>query len=142
MIYLHTLCIVNTPAQHVHNLHVHLPTSFLTVTQQCPRYLIVDGNGGWNAGVARRTMRWAAGSEQFAATFCCDQSSDCASTFNAPNTEYTVDGQSVYCPVYAERGESIVIRVLIHYSNHCRWSSRSNRRRERASVVGCFKLRK
>jgi hypothetical protein len=48
-------------------------------------------------------MKWAAATDTVATTFCSDTS---ASGFNAPNTEYTVDGQDIYCPVYAERGES------------------------------------
>ena len=65
---------------------------------------MVDGNGGWNLGVANRRLKWAAASERFATTFCSDTA---LPGFTPANTrEYTVAGQDIRCPVYAERGES------------------------------------
>lgn len=57
--------------QHLeHLVHVDLNrfNSVCTCVCQCPRYLIVDGNGGWDLAVPTRQMRWAASTELRAAT--------------------------------------------------------------------------
>jgi len=84
---------------------------------QCPRYLIVDGNGGWNALVPTRYMRWAASTELHYTTFCSDTR---LADWSAPITEYTVDGQNIDCLVYSERGEFGFHCGLCHLRAHAR----------------------
>ena len=77
---------------------------------QCPRYLMVDGNGGWDVGTVRangetRTMRWGASTEMRASTFC---SNTILSGYRTPGAPaYVVNGVNITCDVYAERGEPL-----------------------------------
>jgi hypothetical protein len=76
--------------------------------QPCPRVLTVNGNGGWNAGDLNRQIRWSSTTSRDIQemTYCCDDISTCAG-FIAPRIAYnlTCSGQSISCPVNAERGE-------------------------------------
>lgn len=77
-------------------------TKLLAPALQCPRNLIVYGTGGWGANPATANrMRWAAVNERHDVTFC--GSATGPTNFNPPVTEYTVSGQAIRCPVYAER---------------------------------------